>query len=171
MGSRAEPSAMNSPSGSAPVIASADDNIVRSAVPHGLWTNGLAPVAASDWSYHRAAHLIDRAGFGATPEEIARLAGMTPEQAVASLLDYSAVPNDHLASFDPSGVWDPSLRDFPPSRPAATERAEKTGESLGVRVKPAGERRPPPVVDRFFYLLRATRPQAQRPAACWAAAT
>ncbi len=134
MSSRAEPSVSNASPGSATLLASADDNIVRSAPPPASWANDLAPIAASDWSYDRAAHLIDRAGFGATPGEIAHLASMTPEQAVASLLDYSAVPNDHLAPFDPSGVWDPSLRDFPPSRPAATERADKTGESLGARI-------------------------------------
>src|SRR5260221_4619418 len=168
MGSRAEPSVLNAPTGSATLVASADDNIVRSASPPASWTNDLAPVAASDWSYQRAAHLIDRAGFGATPDEIARLAAMTPEQAVASLMDYGAVPNDHLAPFDPSGVWDPSLRDFPPSRPAATERAEKTGESLGVHIKPAGERRLQPVVDRFFYWLRATVLETRRLAYWWA---
>ena len=65
MGSRAEPSALNSPSGSATLVASADDNIVRSAPAPASWANDLAPIGASDWSYDRAAHLIDRAGFGA----------------------------------------------------------------------------------------------------------
>jgi len=111
---------------------------------------------------------MDRAGFGATPEEVAQLAAMTPEQAVTSLLNYQSNPNDHLAPFDPSGVWDPSLRDFPPSRVAATERAEKTGEALGARVKPAGERRLQPVVDRFFYWLRATTLETRRLAQWWA---
>lgn len=132
------------------------------------WVNDLSPIPASDWTYDCAGHLIDRAGFGATPEEIAKLAAMTPEQAVASLLDYHAIPNDHLAPFDPSGVWDPSLRNFPPSRVAATQRAEKTGEALGARVKPAGERRLQPVVDRFFYWLRATMLETRRLAHWWA---
>jgi uncharacterized protein (DUF1800 family) len=144
------------------------ENVVRAGPGPARWAGDLSPIAAADWSYDRAAHLIDRAGFGAPPEQIAQLAAMTPEQAVASLLDYSSIPNDHLAAFDPSGVWDPSLRDFPPSRPAATERAEKTGESLGVRVKPAGERRLQPVVDRFFYWLRATTLETRRLAHWWA---
>ncbi len=131
------------------------------------WVNDLLPVSAADWGYERAAHLIDRAGFGAPPDEIAKLAAMTPEQAVASLLDYHAIPDD-LAPFDPSGVWDPSLRNFPPSRAAATQRAEKTGEALGARVKPAGERRLQPVVDRFFYWLRATMLETRRLAFWWA---
>src|ERR1700739_1188837 len=113
------------------------------------WVNDLSPISASDWGADRAGHLIERAGFGAPPEEIAKLAAMTPEQAVASLVDYHAIP-DGLAPFDPSGVWDPSLRNFPVSRPQATPRRDETGESLGARVKPAGERRLQPVVDRFF---------------------
>jgi uncharacterized protein (DUF1800 family) len=131
------------------------------------WVNDLSPVSAADWSYARAAHLIDRAGFGAPPDEIAKLAAMTPVEAVASLIDYHAIP-DGLAPFDPSGMWDPSLRNFPPSRPAATQRAEKTGEALGARVKPSGERRLQPVVDRFFYWLRATMLETRRLAFWWA---
>jgi uncharacterized protein (DUF1800 family) len=131
------------------------------------WVNDLSPVSAADWSFERAGHLIDRAGFGAAPSEIAKLAAMTPEQAVASLVDYHAIPDD-LVAFDPSGVWDPSLRNFPVSRPAATQRAEKTGESLGARVKPSGERRLQPVVDRFFYWLRATMLENRRLAFWWA---
>jgi hypothetical protein len=34
------------------------------------WADDLSPIAANDWSYDRAAHLMERAGFGATPEEI-----------------------------------------------------------------------------------------------------
>jgi Protein of unknown function (DUF1800) len=167
MEGRAEPAVLHARPGSAMLLASADASPERSGPGPASWTNDLAPVAASDWTYDRARHLIDRASFGAPPEEIARLAAMTPEQAVASLLDYQSIPND-LAPFDPSGVWDPSLRDFPPSRPAATERAERTGEALGARVKPAGERRLQPVVDRFFYWLRATVLETRRLAHWWA---
>jgi uncharacterized protein (DUF1800 family) len=166
MESRAEP--VMTALAPATLIAGGDNKVVRGGPGPASWTNDLAPIAASDWSYDRAGHLVDRAGFGATPEEIARLAAMTPEQAVASLLDYRGIANEHLAAFDASGVWDPSLRDFPPSRVAATERAEKTGESLGARVKPAGERRLQPVVDRFFYWLRATMLETRRLAHWWA---
>src|ERR1700733_4245771 len=97
----------------ATLVHGQERDIVRSGPAPSGWTNDLAPIATSDWSYDRAAHLIDRTGFGAPPEEIARLAAMTPEQAVMSLLDYQSIRND-LPPFDPSGVWDPSLRDFPP---------------------------------------------------------
>jgi uncharacterized protein (DUF1800 family) len=111
---------------------------------------------------------LERAGFGGTPEDIARLAAMSPQAAVAALVDYHSVANDHLAPFERSDVWDPSLRDFPVSRVAATERAQKTGEAMGVRIKPTGERRLQPVVDRFFYWLRATVLETRRLAHWWA---
>src|SRR5438105_15888945 len=114
------------------------------------WANDLSLIIASDWSFDRAGHLIERAGFGGTPAEVARLAAMPPALAVGELLDYESIANDHLAPFDPSGVWDPSLRNFPPSRVAAAELAEKIGAALGVRVKPTGERPLQPVVDRCF---------------------
>src|SRR5215472_11131038 len=38
------------------------------------WQNDLSPVAASDWNYGLAAHLLERAGFSGTPEEIEALA-------------------------------------------------------------------------------------------------
>ncbi|MCP8939615.1 DUF1800 domain-containing protein [Alsobacter sp. SYSU M60028] len=131
------------------------------------WVGDLSPIAPADWSYDRAAHLLERAGFGGTPEDVARLARMTPREAVDSLVDYEAVPDD-LPPFVHSGLWDPSLRDFPPSRPAATRRAETTGEAMGVKVKPAGPRRLQPVVDRFFYWLRATALETRRVGAWWA---
>ncbi len=143
-------------------------NVLRSPPGPARWADDLTPIAGSDWSYDFAAHLLERAGFGGTPEEVARLAAMTPEQAVAYLVDYKSVPNDHIEPFDPSGVWDPGLRNFPPSRVAATRRAERTGEALGVQVKPEGERRLQPVVDRFFYWLRATLLETRRLANWWA---
>src|SRR5262249_59783091 len=110
----------------------------------------------TDWNFDRAAHLLERAGFGGTPQDVARLAAMTPQQAVAALVDYHTIANDHLPAFERSDIWDPSLRDFPVSPVAATELAEKTRQAMGVRIKPAGERRPQPGVGAFFYLLPAT---------------
>src|SRR5215475_1379802 len=92
------------------------------------WADDLSPISASDWSYDRAAHLLERAGFGGTPEEIERLAAMTPARAVERLVDYAKVANDHLPPFDHSGVHDPGLEPFPSSRPAATDLAKATGE-------------------------------------------
>jgi uncharacterized protein (DUF1800 family) len=161
-------SAMTEPSVSPRTANNAAGEQPRRGGGPAQWADDLAPIGASDWSFDRAAHLLERAGFGGTPEDIARLAAMSPQAAVTTLVDYHTIANDHLAPFERSDVWDPSLRDFPVSRVAATERAQKTGEAMGVRVKPAGERRLQPVVDRFFYWLRATVLETRRLAHWWA---
>ncbi len=71
----------------------------RGAAGPSAWVGDLSPVGPGDWSYDRAAHLLERAGFGGTPEEIARLAAMTPEAAVNYLVDYESLDNSHLPVF------------------------------------------------------------------------
>ncbi len=133
------------------------------------WTDDLSPIAASDWTDDRAAHLIERAGFGATPEEIERLARLTPQQAVDALVDYEAVDNSAAAPFEASGVWDRGMDPFPPSRAEAVRLAREHGEALGVRTLAAGsQRRLQPVVDKFFYGLRANTIETQRLGVWWA---
>ncbi len=132
------------------------------------WQGDLTPIGVDDWSHDRAAHLLERAGFGGTPEEIARLAAMTPEEAVRHLVNYESVDNGHLPAFDHSGVHEPGLINFPPSRPATTQLAKDTGEALGVRVKPHGNRPLQPVVNKFFYWLRASMLETRRVAYWWA---
>jgi len=131
------------------------------------WTGDLTPIQAQEWNAERAAHLLERAGFGGTPEEIAQFAAMTPEAAVRRLVYHKSIPND-LPAFDHSGVHDPGLEPFPASRPAATDLAKETGESMGIKVKPAGNRRLQPVADKFFYWLRASRLETNRVAYWWA---
>ena len=143
---------------STPMVLSADDS---------AWRDDLTPIAATDWNYERAAHLLERTGFGGTPEEIQTLAALNPQQAVERMLDYDPTAAS-LPSFEHSGIHDPGLEPFPPSRPATTERARKTGEALGVKVKPAGNRRLQPVVNRFFYWLRASMLETNRLAYWWA---
>ena len=133
------------------------------------WKGDLTPITAADWNHDRAAHLLERAGFGGTPEDIQKLASMTPKEAVRSLVYYDDVSNDHLLPFEHSGLWDETLTHFPPSRPAATEMAEKRGEGLGIKVKPEHvNRHVQPVSDRFFYWLRATRLETRRVGYWWA---
>ena len=50
----------------------------------------LFPIVASSWTRDRAAHLLERAGFGGTPDEIGRLAAMTPAEAVDLMLSGAA---------------------------------------------------------------------------------
>jgi len=132
------------------------------------WTDDLSPIAASDWNADRAAHLLAHAGFGGTPDEIERLADAGLERAVRSLVHYESIPNPKMVPFVESGLWDPGLDGFPESRPEATNRAEKTGVSMGIDVKPGGRRPIQPVSDRFFYWLRATLLETRRVGYWWA---
>ena len=153
-------------------IASSPSNVrtanERVAAGPAAWANDLSPIAASDWSYDRAAHLIERAGFGATPAEIERLAAMSPRQAVDSLVDYESIGST-LAPFDESGIWDPGMDPFPPSRAEAVRLARERGEGLGEKMLPVGtQRRLQPVVDKFFYSLTANQIETQRLGLWWA---
>lgn len=69
------------------------------------WQNDLTPIQASDWNYNRAAHLLERAGFGGTPEEIQALARMTPQEAVRHLVYYQNVKDIELPSFVETGIY------------------------------------------------------------------
>ena len=133
-----------------------------------LWQDDLAPIAATAWNYDRAAHLLERAGFGGTPDQIDILAAMSPAEAVRRLVYFDGVDNSHLLPFEHSGIHDPGLEPFPPSRPATTELAKATGEALGIKVKATGNRRLQPVVNKFFYWLRASVLETNRVAYWWA---
>jgi uncharacterized protein (DUF1800 family) len=132
------------------------------------WQNDLTPIAASDWNYEFAAHLLERAGFGGTPEEINALARMTPAQAVARLVRFTGTDASALPPFDHSGIHDAGLEPFPPSRPAVTDMAKEKGEALGIKVKPSGNRRLQPIVNEFFYWLRASVLETNRVSYWWA---
>lgn len=130
----------------------------------GDWT----PIGPSDWNRARAAHLLERAGFGGTPEQIDAFARLTPAQAVRRLVYFEGAPAAELPLFDHSGVFDAGLDPFPASRPATTDLARDEGEVIGVRVKAGGNRRMQPVVNKFFYWLRASKLETDRVAYWWA---
>ena len=126
------------------------------------------PIDARDWGEAQARHLLERAGFGGTPAEVAALAALTPEAAVRRLVHFEGAPQAKLADFEPSGIFDEGLDPFPPSRPATTELARRQGRALGIQAKPSGNRPLQPVVNAFFYWLRASRLETDRVAYWWA---
>src|SRR5580693_2860192 len=132
------------------------------------WQNDLKPVAPADWNYDFAAHLLERAGFGGTPQEVQALAKLTPAQAIARLVRFEGTDISQLPPFEHSGIHDPGLEPFPPTRPAVTDLAKEKGEALGIKVKPSGNRRLQPIVDEFFYWLRASALETNRVAYWWA---
>src|SRR5690242_18946163 len=137
--------------------------------PPPQWADDLSPISASDWSFDRAAHLLERAGFGGTPEDVARLAAMTPRQAVDALVDYERVVYTAARPFEESGIWDRGMDPFPPSRADAVRQARERGEALGVKALPAGTQlRLQPVVDMHIYGLRSNTIETQRLGVWWA---
>jgi uncharacterized protein (DUF1800 family) len=131
------------------------------------WQNDLTPISASDWNYDLAAHLLERAGFGGTPEEIQALAQLAPAEAVRQLVHFQNIENK-LPPFEHSGIHDPGIEPFPESRPAVTKLAKEKGEALGIKVKPGGDRPLQPIVNKFFYWLRASVLETQRVSYWWA---
>ena len=74
------------------------------------WTNDLSRISKSEWTRERAAHLLERTGFGATPEEINQFLKLTSSQAVRRLVRYQGISNPQPA-FEHSGAFDPGLED------------------------------------------------------------
>lgn len=128
----------------------------------------FGPIDAQDWNAAKARHLLERAGFGGTPSEVAALAALTPEAAVRRLVYFEGVAETKLPDFEPSGIFDEGLDPFPPSRPATTDLARQQGGALGIQAKPTGNRPLQPVVNAFFYWLRASRLETDRVAYWWA---
>ncbi|MBI1398369.1 MAG: DUF1800 family protein [Betaproteobacteria bacterium] len=132
------------------------------------WKGDLRPLPEDAWNRDRAAHLLERAGFGGTPEQIDALAALGAGGAVRELVRFEGAPARALPAFDESGIFDEGLDPFPPSRPATTALAAAKGEALGVKVRPEGNRRMQAVVNEFFYWLRASRLETNRVAYWWA---
>ena len=137
--------------------------------PPPAWIDDLRPLAAEEWNLDRASHLIERAGFGATPEEVRKLVELSPKEAVDRIVEYEAVDGSGLTDFEESGIWDPGMDPFPPSRAESVRIAREQGISLGVKVlRDGASRRLQPVVDKFFYGLRSNVLETRRLALWWA---
>jgi Protein of unknown function (DUF1501) len=78
------------------------------------WAGDLKPIEAVDWTYDRAAHLLERAGFGGTPDEVKALAALPPSDAVKRMVRYEHVENVPMPAFRETGIfpspnWDRAL--------------------------------------------------------------
>ena len=89
----------------------------------------LKPLSASKWDYNMAAHLLNRAGFGGTPEDVQKLVSLGREQAVSYLLDFEKIPD---ATTDPDWAHpDPgraerrrAIRNAPPDQRQQMQKVE-----------------------------------------------
>ncbi|MBX3404805.1 MAG: DUF1800 domain-containing protein [Phycisphaeraceae bacterium] len=59
-------------------------------------SSSLAPIRARDFGFEQARHLLWRAGFGGTPQQIQTLASWGPERSVDYLLNYDAIPTEDV---------------------------------------------------------------------------
>ena len=137
-------------------------------------TPNFSPLPEASWNEQRAAHLLQRAGFGGTPEQIRALAALGPRAAVRLVVygeGMSAAQKQRqaqLAAFDPSPIDFDGMYPFPPSRPAATDAAKREGQALGILVKPEGSRPAQAITNQFFFWLRSSQLEAHRLAYWWA---
>jgi uncharacterized protein (DUF1800 family) len=60
----------------------------------------LSPLPSERWNSETAAHLLNRAGFGGTPDEVQKLTSLGLDKAVASLIDY-----EHIKGLSPDPDW------------------------------------------------------------------
>jgi len=143
-------------------------NPVRAVAVDPSWRGDLAPIDHSEWSEAQAAHLLERAGFGGSRNDAAVLLDLGSEGAIRRLVFFEGAAESRLQSFEHSGIFEPGLDPFPPSRPATTEAAKREGEALGIQVKAGANRPAQPIVNQFFYWLRASRLETDRVAYWWA---
>jgi hypothetical protein len=137
----------------------------RAAGP-AIWTNNLTPMGQEDWNYEHAAHLLERVGFGGTPEEIRRFAAMRPEQAVDYLVEYESIDASELPEFAESGIYATGYKFA--SIPQVLEQARTNGEALGVRCNPPGPLDLQPPVNEAYALLWCGYGEIRRAAQWWA---
>ncbi len=81
------------------------------AVAKAAAQGGLKPLADSAWDYAKARHLLVRAGFGGTPDEVARLHALGLHRAVDQLVNYKKYADADLP-----------FTAYPKERPLAYEK-------------------------------------------------
>lgn len=102
-------------------------NAVQTQTPHQAEPveTSMLPIDPADFGYRQARHLLWRAGFGGTDEQIRTLAQWGPSAAVDFLLDFDQIP----AQDDPASAFDKDIM-RPRSRAEiqAYRRAQQTGD-------------------------------------------
>jgi hypothetical protein len=147
-------------------LSAADQSSASPAIAPTDWVNDLAPISQRDWTYERAAHLLERAGFGGTPQEIARLAAMTPAAAVDYLVDYRKIDASALPPFDKSGIYPHGSKLYPLQEMGAKVIA--TGKAYGIKARRKGPLPLQPAVDEYYTLLVSEFSEGRRISQWWA---
>ena len=130
------------------------------------WSGDLSPISRADWSYERAGHLLERAGFGGTPEEIEKLARMTPQQAVSYLVDYETIDVSSLPKFEESNIYPHGYKYA--SIQDGVRQAMATGRAFGIPARQEGALPFQPGINEFYTLLWSDFGEIRRVAQWWA---
>ncbi|MFM9958645.1 MAG: DUF1800 family protein [Phycisphaerales bacterium] len=103
-------------------------------------TASLNPVPKAAWSYDHARHLLLRAGFGGTPQQVRLLAQWGPEKSV-----------DHLLNFEQASAY--------PTPSVKTEDQDKDADKVGVAGGFRWDIMRPPTAAERAEIARARRNQ------------
>ncbi len=89
-------------------------------------TTSLTSISKADFGYDQARHLLWRAGFGGSPDQIRTLADWGPERAVDHLLDFSvgSYPEPQASDFEASIMKPPSEEELQAYRLAQRNQDE-----------------------------------------------
>ncbi len=126
-----QPASNSSPAKSAPAArettAKSGSAKTRPAAPRGV-NNSTAPINKKDFGFEEARHLLWRAGFGGTAEQVQLLVRWGPEKAVDTLLDFETTPADPVAAdtFNKDIMRPVSDEERRMQRQAASARDEET---------------------------------------------
>lgn len=95
------------------------------AQPEEKVETSLLPIGDEEFGYREARHLLQRAGFGGTDEQIRTLAAWGPQKAVDFIVDYHDIPfeTDSPSAFD-HDIMRPPTR----AEQALLQRARQTGD-------------------------------------------
>ena len=73
---------------------------IKSYANNSFWEGNINPILKDEWTIENASHLLERAGFGGTPEEIEYFFSIGPDKATDHLIYYDNIPTDNLKEFD-----------------------------------------------------------------------
>ena len=154
--------------GLAPIVMSLSliPIVAKGESPQTGWSGDLSPIDSTDWNYRRAAHLLERAGFGGTPEEVKKLAAMTPQQAVDRLVDYQSIDVSHLSAFEESNIYPNDHKYVHITKMAGVAR--KTGRAYGIKATQEGDLPLQPGVTEYYTLMWCDYLEIARAGQWWA---
>ena len=73
-------------------------------------SSSLKPISPNDWDHAAAAHLLRRAGFGGTSEQVDRLHALGPQGAIEYLVDYQQIPYEIAPPLIDPEIYEPPNR-------------------------------------------------------------